>query len=510
MKQRKVFFHANGGDTSASGFIRTKGYVDISSFEKIKITTDKAYSNKSYPPVIFTSKAESNNVLFSDTSIALMKEYDTNGAKFVRAFTYGGTEINVYGFAGGLWNRVADVENKTTNFDKKLENIYEPCEYIKDNLVLSNIKDVLVNKTSYMGKTLDTTKDGNSLDVYIDDSSKICSAINEIEPNTTYTVFSVTQNERLLIFWRVAFYDDNYKFIRSSYDFKNFTTPDNAKYFIIDTYSPNSTHKSEAVSTFEDVYVINGKYTFEQIREVFSISNKLQNTKATTGYENKTWMCIGDSITEHNFRTMFNYHDFAHKELGINIINCGVSGSGYKVHDNDSESERIPPFYKRIQGYAEANYKPDVITIFGGINDLMFDNYEWGEITDTTSSTMYGCINKLVENIKQYFPNVPYGIISPLPTYACNQDGTCYADYRPSDKTNKEYIFVQKLEEYCDYYGIPFLNQYNKTGFRPWEEDFRTHYTKYAPHAKPDGVHPNTFGHALIYPKIREFIKTLI
>ena len=221
-------------------------------------------------------------------------------------------------------------------------------------------------------------------------------------------------------------------------------------------------------------------------------------------------MVIGDSITEHNFRTMYNYHDYIAKELGITVINCGISGSGYKVHDiDDAYDANIPPFYKRIQGYAEAGYNPDVITIFGGINDLMFSGKNMGEITDTTADTWFGAAYMLVENIKQYFPNVPYAIMSPLPAYAMNTSGV-YADFNPSDKTNKEYIFVQKMEEFCDYYSIPFLNQYNKTGFRPWEEAFRERFTKYRTTALADGLHPNADGHRLIYPKIREFLKTLI
>jgi lysophospholipase L1-like esterase len=399
----------------------------------------------------------------------------------------------------------------TNSLKEDFGRVSPSAEYIGKNLVIPSVKDILVDKTTHYGKTLDTTKAGNSEEVYTDNVERNCSALNAIESNTAYTIFSVGHNQRLQLFWRIAFYDSNYAHIKDIYDVVRFTSPDNAAYFIVDTYSTDSSIKSEALESFSMVYVVNGTYDFEQIRSIFPLrNNKLENTRATTGYEGKTWMCIGDSITEHNFRALFNYHDYASKELGINIINCGISGSGYIIHDSGEESATIPPFYKRIEGYANTGYKPDLITIFGGINDLMFTDTPVGENTDMTVDTLLGGVNLAIAKIKQYFPNVPFAIISPLPAYACQDNGTCYADYSPSSKTNKEYLFIAALADYCDYHGIPFLNLYNQTGFRPWDENFRTEYTKYSPSASPDGLHPNAKGHALIYPKIREFIKTLI
>lgn len=406
------------------------------------------------------------------------------------------------------WNKT---QKEIGSLKEDFGRVSPSAEYIGKNLVIPSVKDILVDKTTHYGKTLDTTKAGNSEEVYTDNVERNCSALNAIESNTAYTIFSVGHNQRLQLFWRIAFYDSNYAHIKDIYDVVSFTSPDNAAYFIVDTYSTDSSIKSEALESFSMIYVVNGTYDFEQIRSIFPLhNNKLENTRATTGYEGKTWMCIGDSITEHNFRAMFNYHDYASKELGINIINCGISGSGYIIHDSDEESATIPPFYKRIEEYANAGYKPDLITIFGGINDLMFTDAPVGENTDMTVDTLLGGVNLAIAKIKQYFPNVPFAIISPLPAYACQDGGTCYADYSPSSKTNKEYLFIAALADYCDYHGIPFLNQYNQTGFRPWDENFRTEYTKYSPSAPPDGLHPNAKGHALIYPKIREFIKTLI
>ena len=42
-----------------------------------------------------------------------------------------------------------------------------------------------------------------------------------------------------------------------------------------------------------------------------------------------TWLCVGDSITEKNYRTTLNYHDYVAEELGFDVINEGLSGTGF-------------------------------------------------------------------------------------------------------------------------------------------------------------------------------------
>lgn len=71
-------------------------------------------------------------------------------------------------------------------------------------------------------------------------------------------------------------------------------------------------------------------------------------------------------------------------------------------------------------------------------------------------------------------------------------------------------VFVKKLKEFCEYYNVMFLDQYHCTGLRPWDSAYNEQYFKYSESADPDGLHPNAEGHKLIYPRIREFLKTMI
>lgn len=365
-----------------------------------------------------------------------------------------------------------------------------------------SIKDVLIDKTTHTGKYI-------RVDVPVDDprfyevnENFNSSNINEIEPNETYTVICMRYNDGEEInFCDALFFDVNHKYISRVQNTTKFTTPNNAKYFAMTLYSTK--YDPNSWDNFGDIIVENSNKTVYPFTK-----NRLKNVRAFIGCEGKKWMVIGDSITEHNFRALANYHDYIAEELGLEVINCGVSGSGYKVHDTDDNYiSTILPFYKRISNYSE--YKPDLITVMGGINDLLFSGKQMGEITDTSTDTWFGCVYQLTQNIKATFPNIPFGIMSPLPACAIGNGNILY-NFNPSDKTNKEYIFVQKLEEFCDYYCIPFLNQYNKSGFRPWDDDFKLKYTSCRQEKNGDGLHPNVQGHALIYPRIREFVRTLI
>ncbi|WP_302318070.1 SGNH/GDSL hydrolase family protein [Holdemanella biformis] len=486
VEKEEGFFQPNGLDTSASGFIRTKGYVDISSYKRIKITTDKAYSNESYPPVIFTSKAEVNKVLFSDTSIALMKEYDTNGAKYVRAFTHDGTTISIYGKEKGL-------VDKTTDIEKKIQDL-------NDNSlpILEGNNDFFVDKTPHDGKSVNLNLE------YIDDVNSISTSLNTILPNKKYTVIALRYNNGEQQQFKCVRLFDKYKTqIKSIWADYKFETTEDTAYYVMQFTKTAASVTPVGIDDISSVIVEDSENISYPLKE-----KRLDKIRPFTGYEGKKWMVIGDSITEHNFRALANYHDYVAEELGLEVINCGVSGSGYKVHDTDDNYDsKILPFYKRISNYSE--YKPDLITVMGGINDLLFSGKQMGEITDTSTETWFGCVYQLIQNIKATFPNVPFGILSPLPACTIGNGNRLY-NFNPSDKTNKEYIFVQKLEEFCDYYCIPFLNQYNRSGFRPWDDDFKLKYTSCRQEKSGDGLHPNVQGHELIYPRIREFVRTLI
>lgn len=202
----------------------------------------------------------------------------------------------------------------------------------------------------------------------------------------------------------------------------------------------------------------------------------------------KKWTCLGDSLTEHNLRTTMNYHDYIADETGITVYNLGHSGCGYaKVGGNGQtfadQAANIPN-------------DTDVITIFGSGNDKS-SGLDLGTATDTGTTTICGCINATLDVVYANHPTIPLGVITPTP----------WASSEPSDGVTAMSQYCEKLIEICNLRGIPCLDLYHCSNLHPTDTDFRP--LAYS-HDDGDGVHPDETGHAIIAPRIRQFLFSLI
>lgn len=204
-------------------------------------------------------------------------------------------------------------------------------------------------------------------------------------------------------------------------------------------------------------------------------------------YTEKKWVCMGDSLTEANARTDKNYHDYIAEETGITVVNMGRSGSGYKRTEDEGYA-----FYQRI---SDVPVDADVVTIFGSGNDLTFSD-TLGAATDTGTDTICGCINTTIDNLYAVMPLARLGIISPTP----------WVNNQPSDNGTM-CAYSDALKMICELRGIPFLDLFHCSGLRPNDATFRG-----LAYSKDDGngVHPDEAGHALIAPRIKAFLETLL
>ena len=201
----------------------------------------------------------------------------------------------------------------------------------------------------------------------------------------------------------------------------------------------------------------------------------------------KKWTVIGDSLTEHNQRATKNYHDYIAEETGITVVNLGRSGRGYaKVSDGMNFSGV----------YVNIPEDTDVITIFGSGND-MSSGLSLGTATDSSNTTICGCINLALDSIYSAFPLVPIGVITPTP----------WENAEPSDGTTGMSNYCAKIVEICGLRGIPCLDLYHCSNLHPDDDDFKEiAYSK----DEGSGVHPDENGHKFIAPRFRQFLFSLI
>lgn len=214
-----------------------------------------------------------------------------------------------------------------------------------------------------------------------------------------------------------------------------------------------------------------------------------------TDFNFRKWYAIGDSITEKNYRALKNYVDYCSEDLDINVVNLGVSGTGYK--DGGSSNNT---FITRLNQITSYNIDTDVITVMGSINDIEFVSGNLGELGDTTTDTIYGSVYTFFNTLFTKFNGVRVGVILPI-------------NWKNSNTDNRLVLYRKALIETCEYFNIPYLDITNKTNLRPNDDNFLNEYylsdNGDNPVVDTGGVHPNSKGHKLIYSRIKEFVKTL-
>lgn len=199
------------------------------------------------------------------------------------------------------------------------------------------------------------------------------------------------------------------------------------------------------------------------------------------------WVCVGDSLTEENIRTTKHYFDYIADKTGMSVVNMGIGGTGYKRGE-----DRGLAIYQRIE---DVPSDADVVTIFGSGNDVSILS-ALGKVTDTGTDTICGCINTTINKLYEINPAMQIGIISPTP----------WVHHQPSDNSGMA-VYATALKDICALQGIPFLDLFRCSGFRPNDAEYRE-----LVFSKDDGngVHPNELGHKIIAPKIKSFLETLI
>ena len=212
--------------------------------------------------------------------------------------------------------------------------------------------------------------------------------------------------------------------------------------------------------------------------------------------KNITWAVFGDSITEYNFRAKYHYFDYVAKDLSLNIINLGVSGTGYK----EKEAKGIA-FYQRIENDIK-DIDFDIFTIFGSFNDLG-KGFTLGNITDTTSDTICGCMNMVIDIFRRVKPLNKIALVTPT----IWRDGAYFGKHNVTRQDLDNY--VEALLQIAKVRRIPILDLYHNSGLDPnIDEVLEKMYNEDG--IQDDGVHPNSLGHRFMYPVWREFIKQFV
>ena len=215
------------------------------------------------------------------------------------------------------------------------------------------------------------------------------------------------------------------------------------------------------------------------------VDSALSNAGVTPVYsilKDKKWVVIGDSISDTvdgRTRTDKFYQEFIAENTGCTLVNWNGNGTGYKTEFNGKSY-----IYNRLD---EIPSDANLITIFSGTND----NITLGNYGDTGFDTFYGVVDETVKAIKDKFPLVPLGLITPLPRTTSDLSNT----------KNKGYS--EAIKAIGKKYSVPVLDLYADCGFYVNNNEFKLN-------CLPDGLHPNINGHAMLSKKIQPWLENVV
>jgi lysophospholipase L1-like esterase len=172
--------------------------------------------------------------------------------------------------------------------------------------------------------------------------------------------------------------------------------------------------------------------------------------------KSKTICCIGDSFTA----STNSWHTYIRNRMGYNMINLGVAGTRISV-SYTSGSKKYTSFIERVENGVLDAYTPDLIIVFGGINDTVKlhnvqmtigtinDSAEYSP-TKTSGYSFIGRVKYFIELIKSKKPGVPIlGVIPP--NYS---EGTSNFEWWSEDIAQIQ----SALRLVYEFYGIPYVD----------------------------------------------------
>lgn len=366
--------------------------------------------------------------------------------------------------SGYDWMEFANYETVYGTINPAIESVYD---YLSENV----IPDILKINTLAKGNAVSTNKtqykwinhEGEVKDIGTSYSDWYITDEITITPSTFYYITASARSSGHLLY---AVYDNDGNVVQSesssSWDIASITEK------LIYT-----THDAKKIR----IASVNG--SDGAVLFLADYRNATNNKWA-----DKKWVCIGDSLTAVNATASEKYHNLIANKTGINVVNLGVGGTGYKKSFDGNG-----PFMDRVSSIP---LDSDVVTVFGSGND---GGYTIGTPSDTGTDTLCGCINTTIGLIFDRIPTCHLGVITPTP----------WGSYNPADDTNWMAQYSEAIVEICKRWGVPCLDLYHCSNLRPWVTSF-----KEIAYSNADGVHPNNLGHSIFAPMIESFLDSLL
>ena len=192
-----------------------------------------------------------------------------------------------------------------------------------------------------------------------------------------------------------------------------------------------------------------------------------------------TWYVIGDSISDTNLLPQTKYMTIlGNKFNNLTINNVGKDGSHFTNKTTGYST------FATLLGKLPSN-EPNVITIFGGVNDYI-QSCTIGDISSTDTSNFYGALNSFIAALNSKYANAKKLFIIPLNmragVFSTNSNGT-------NSLGNTLQQYRDAIIAVCKANNIEYIDLHEDAELQP---DL----------ISSDGLHPTQDGHKLLASKL--------
>ena len=215
---------------------------------------------------------------------------------------------------------------------------------------------------------------------------------------------------------------------------------------------------------------------------------------------------LGDSITEGaGVSDIANcrYDNRLAKMLEFSAVNTyAISGSRLAYQSYPSASPRYDLCFCG-RAY-DMDTTADMVVVFGGVNDYIHGDAQFGEIGDTTPVTFCGGVYFLMNLLREKYGNKPIIFLTPARCFLRHEVDdlvpSVHAAKRVAGKPLVNYVDV--IIETAKQFDIKVLDLYRDLGIDPHIPEQFEKYTM-------DGLHFNDDGHDIIAQKLKALIESI-
>lgn len=238
-------------------------------------------------------------------------------------------------------------------------------------------------------------------------------------------------------------------------------------------------------SALNNIVITPCKYKYDGVDRYYLKDSVLKSLSNSSFYKNKKITCFGDSITAQN-----QWQPWVAQYFNCTMINKGVGGTtvfnnGHKEVIEDVERESWMCSDDRINLIPSDS---DVILVYGGHNDLGYDNLQMGVLGDGNliDSTFKSAYSLMLKKLVNKFPNALIITMTPVGGRTETEKGNSDKQFYIRDLCMTD--FANAVKEVSAYYGIPCIDINGESGISTLNHD-----TYIA-----DVIHPNSEGGKLI------------